>query len=394
MTGLVAFMLISLVIASLLRVDFFFSIVYLFFLAYVLSRLWVRWMCKGLRVERRFVDHAFFGDEVTVRLDVHNATWLPVPWLALHESLPVQLATPSGYRRVLGLGPRGRREFQYALHCRQRGYYSVGPLSIETGDLLGIARTGRMQIPSEYMIVYPKIVSLEQLGLPTHSPQVALPAASPLFEDPTRLMGVRDYQRGDSPRRIHWTATASAGRLLVKRYQPAIARDTLICLDMDRDGYGQRQQYSASELAIVVAASIAHHIAVRERLPVGLTTEAQDPLVDTSVRFFLPPRRERTYVMQVLEVLARVQMTQGTPLAQLLRRGSADLSWGTTIVVITGRESTALFDNLVYLRRAGFVVSLVLVQPTRPSADLQRHADLANVPVHRVWHERDLELWS
>ena len=120
MIGSVPFMLILLVIASLLRVDLFFSIVYLFFLAYVLSRLWVRWMCKGLRVERRFVDHAFFGDEVTVRLDVHNATWLPVPWLALHESLPVQLAAPSGYRRVLGLGPRGRREFQYTLHCRQR----------------------------------------------------------------------------------------------------------------------------------------------------------------------------------------------------------------------------------------------------------------------------------
>ena len=105
---------------------------------------------------------------------------------------------------------------------------------------------------------------------------------------------------------------------------------------------------------------------------------------------FLPPRRERAYVMQVLEVLARVQMTQGAPLAQLLRHGSADLSWGTTIVVITGRETTTLFDNLVYLRRAGFVVSLVLVQPARPSADLQRHADLANVRVHRVWHERDL----
>ena len=39
-----------------------------------------------------------------------------------------------------------------------------------------------------------------------------------------------------------------------------------------------------------------------------------------------------------------------------------------------------------------FVLALEVLQ--RALADLQRHADLANVLVHRVWHERDLELWS
>jgi hypothetical protein len=77
----------------------------------------------------------------------------------------------------------------------------------------------------------------------------------------------------------------------------------------------------------------------------------------------------------------------------LLRRQSVHLSWGATVSVITGRESEVLFDTLVYLRRAGFAVMLILVQPGRPTAQLKKWADLLSVPIHRVWHERDLETW-
>ncbi|NIN74494.1 MAG: hypothetical protein GTO34_04900, partial [Xanthomonadales bacterium] len=63
------------------------------------------------------------------------------------------------------------------------------------------------------------------------------------------------------------------------------------------------QRYTATELAIVIAASIASHVVTREDLPVGLTTEARDPILNDQTRFFLPPRSERTHLMSLLEVL-------------------------------------------------------------------------------------------
>jgi uncharacterized protein (DUF58 family) len=264
-------------------------------------------------------------------------------------------------------------------------------LTIKSGDLLGIERPHTRQVAADHLIVYPQVLPLQKLGLPTRSPLVALPARSPLFEDPTRVTGVRDYQRGDSPRRIHWTATASAGRLLVKQCQPAIARDTLICLDLDEESYAQRQRYTAAELAIVVAASVANHVIVREGGTAGLATEAHDPLLDDRARFFLSPRAGRGPLMSLLEVLARVQVTAATPFVELLRRESTRLAWGATLLVVTGHESAALFDTLVYLRRAGFAVALILVQPGRPSVELRQRADLLHLPVHRVWSEHDLE---
>ncbi len=394
MRRFIPFLLILFAIAAFLRVDFFFTIVYLFFGVYLLSRLWARRMVERLEVNRRFVSHAFQGERVPVDVTVRNTGWLPVPWLEMHEALPVQLIVPPFRREVISLGPHERRRLSYTLNCRRRGYYPIGPLTMQTGDLLGIERRSVAQAEPSYLIVYPRVVPLHKLGLPTRSPLVALPASAHLFEDPVRVMGVRDYQPGDSPRRVHWTATASAGRLLVKQYQPAIARETLICLDMDQNNYERGQRYTATELAIVIAASIASHVVTREDLPVGLTTEARDPMLNDQVQFFLPPRSERAHLMSLLEVLARIQIASEMSFVELLRRASVDLAWGATLTVITGSESEALFDTLVYLRRAGFAVALILVQSGRPSAELRKRADLLNLPIHRVWRELDLEMWQ
>lgn len=392
------FLIVLFVVAAFLRVDFYFTIIYLFFATYVLSQVWTRLSIRNLAASRTFVNRAFPGDQIAVDLTLRNRGWLPVPWLEVYESLPAGMASPPYQREVLSVGAHGLTTLRYTLRCERRGYYQLGPLSLQTGDLLGMVAPSNAGINAEPLIVYPRVVPLDRVGLPTHAPHVKLLAHSALFEDPARVRGVRDYQPGDSLRRIHWTATAATGRLLVKQYQPAIARDTLICLDLDRDDYGQRQRYTATELAIVVAASFAAHIINREGLPAGLATRALDPLQDdrptSPVRFYLPPRSERTHLMSILEVLARVQMTDATAFLSMVREESLRLSWGSTIAIITGREYEELQDTLAYLQRTGFAVSLVLVQPAQPDPELYGRAQLLGIPVQRIWKEQDLGLVS
>ena len=115
--------------------------------------------------------------------------------------------------------------------------------------------------------------------------------------------------------------------------------------------------------------------------------------MDDRVQFFLPPRSERAHLISLLEVLARVRATTDAPFTELLRRQSVHLPWGATLVIITGSESQALFDTLLYLRRSGFAISLILVQPTRSPAGLEEQASLLNMPVHRIWQKQDVETW-
>jgi uncharacterized protein (DUF58 family) len=387
-------------IAALLRIDTYFSLVYLIAAVYILGRVWTRRTMRQLETERRLVNRAFPGEKIPVELRVRNNGWLPAPWVEMHDSLPIDMISPPFYRRVLSLQPHQEKRFRYTLSCYKRGYYLIGPVIWRTGDLLGFLPQLAAQHRPEYIIIYPRVLSLEKLGLPTRSPLASLPAPAPLFEDPTRIRGVRDYRAGDSPRRIHWTASAATGRLVVKRYQPAIARETLICLDLDEDDYAFQRMIEATELAITTAASLANHIIVREGLNVGLSVQATDPLQEATVRMSLPPRGERAHLIGILEILARAQTyhrrpgldDDRLPLADFLRRESMRLSWGATIVVITGSETDELFDSLVYLRHQGFAVALVLVMPEPPDEGKEAQAEVLHVPVYRVWREQEVEM--
>ena len=387
MGGFVVFLLVLLIVAILLRIDFFVTIVYLFMGVYVMSRFWTQRIKKNLDVQQQFVDHVFSGDTVTLDITIKNAGWLPIPWLLITETLPVEL-TPPVPAELLHLGSYEERHITYSFMCRRRGYYSIGPLKSASGDLLGIMPRINRELARKYLIVYPKIVTLDQLGLPTRSPLAALPSRSPLFEDTTRVMGVRSYQPGDSMRRIHWTATARTGELLVKRYQPAIARETLICLDLNSADYTDR--YTAPELAISVAASIAYHIIVRERQAAGLATEATDPAIRDRRQFYLAPRLERIHLIQMLEVLARVQTAQNIPFIELLQRERGRMAWGTTMTIITGSQSDELFETLIGLQRSGFMLALILVRPKHtPTMDRLVPRGTA---IYRVWNEQDVEV--
>lgn len=384
------FFLLLLVVAIILRIDPFFTVIWFLVGLYVLSRLWVRHCLQRLRIERRFVNRAFTGESVPVELAVINTSLLPLPWLEIDESVPLDLRREPFPGQVVTLGPRGRRVFHYDLHCRRRGSYEIGPLRSQTGDLLGIDHRTLVAQEPERLIVYPRVVPLERLGLPTRSALVTLPAQTPLFEDPSRVIGVRAYQPYDSPRRIHWTATARTGQLLVKQYQPAIARETMICLDLDLRDYDLRQRHDATETAIIVAASLAHHMTIREGLPAGLATEARDPLLDARRRVVLPPRAGRAHLIAVLEALAWVQAAPGEGFVDLLRQESVHLAWGATMVIVTGSVDDALAETALYLKRSGHAPTLILIQPGPRAEDGNARSSIAGIPIHRVWNDRDL----
>jgi uncharacterized protein (DUF58 family) len=296
---------------------------------------------------------------------------------------------------VITLGGRASYQLQYTLLARQRGYYLVGPLLLQSGDLLGFKRQLTSSFESDYLIIYPKIIPIAQLGLPTHSPQVTLPTPVPLFQDPARITGVQPYHPGDNPRHIHWTASAAAGQVLVKQFQPAIARDNAIFLNLDRTDYA-RYGYpdSAIELAITVAASLASHMLGFEKLPVGLATTAFDPLSQERRSFYLPPRKGRDQLIQILEVLARVQAATDIQFLDRLRREAVHLSWGTTLMVITSGESEELLETLVLLKKSGLQPTLALVQPPgRLQTRLERIQNL-NLPVYRIQREKEIEVWA
>lgn len=389
---LIFLMMVFALIAAILRADFVLTLVYLLLGVLVLGRWWSQRALSKVTVVRRFNRRAFLGEIVPVRLEIKNNSLLPVVWLHLHESLPVGVAAPGLFRQVVSLSPHARVDFEYELEGRRRGYYLVGPLTLQTGDVFGLAGQ-QAEIGMDSLTVYPKIIPLGRAGLPSRSPLGTLRTRQPLFEDPSRSWGKREYVAGDSLRRVDWKATATTSRLQVKLFEPSIALETAIFLNLNLAEYDIRTRSTDTELAIVVAASLANWV-TGQRQSVGLSTNGIDPLQNGLPPASIPVRRGRGHLMRILEVLARVQAAESEPMVRLLQREILPLAWGTTLILITPVLDEALFEGLFAARRQGLEALLVPCGPVVFLEEARRRAEYFGFPLRHVLNERDLEAWK
>jgi len=386
-------LVVLLIIAAFTRGDFALTLMYLVVGALAAGMWWGRRAVAQVEAKRRFSKHAFLGEQIKVQLHVLNKGWLPVPWLELRETLPVALVGPNSFQTVTNLGPNAGGQFEYIVQARKRGYYPIGPLAITTGDILGLSSSLRAEIPAEALVVYPKIIPFTTMDVPSQSPQGTLRSTMPLFEDPTRVLGKRGYTSGDSLRRIDWKASASSGRLQVKVFEPSIALETFIVLNLNAEDYYYRSRIDSTELAIVIAASVGNWI-IGKKQRVGMTVNGRDPLAVDGRPQPIPARKGKQHMMRLLETLARVETIDRSALAPLLQRQRYQLAWGTTLIVITGIAGDELLDELYQARRAGQNALLILAGVNTSGDEALRRANAFGIPVFSIASERDLNIWT
>ncbi|MCB9133017.1 MAG: DUF58 domain-containing protein [Anaerolineales bacterium] len=387
------YLLIALLaLALLLRLNFVYYIVYVVGGIWLLARWATPRSLAALRVRRQFVDHAFLGERIPVVLEVSNPSWFPIPWLRLTETMPLDLAASEQFNRVYSLRPREKVTIDYELHCTRRGYYPLGPLRLVVGDLFGFSDADGRDGAQQFLTVYPRIIPLVRLGLPSRLPHGTLPASRRIFEDPARLRGVREYQPGDNLRRIHWKASAHSDALLVKQFSPAISLESMVLLNLNTQDYHRQRIYSASEWAIVVAASVATYLESM-RQAVGLATNGRDPLIaDNSQQLTLiPPRPGRLHLMKQLEVLARVEVAESAqPFMDWAQRSAVSLAWGTTVLAITPLADEAVCQGFHRLTRAGMNVVLLVTEPYANFGVVRERARRLGLRAYQTATEDDL----
>ena len=250
----------------------------------LLSRWLARHWIENVTAHRESSRHTVeIGERVAVIVDLANSSGIPIPWLLVEDSLPhgaLSCKPPKldvDGRRValIQMGPNGKKSIRYQLNFATRGYYQVGPLMLESGDLFGLHRRYKVVTEPQFVMVYPKVIPLSGYDLSSRRPIGEIRMAHRLFEDPTRLAGVREYQRGDSFNRIHWKATASTGKLHSRIYDPSTVAGATIILDFHREMYPAQGEPHRSELAITTVASLANAVCQMGQ-QIGLVTNGRD----------------------------------------------------------------------------------------------------------------------
>ncbi len=104
------------------------------------------------------------GETVAVVVKIENTGPLPIAWVLAEDLLPRRalIFDPPNLRRIgkrmqlAMFRGRGRKTMFYQLECNRRGYYQIGPLVLETGDVFGLHRRYRVATEPHFLLVYPR----------------------------------------------------------------------------------------------------------------------------------------------------------------------------------------------------------------------------------------------
>lgn len=349
----------------------------LFLSAALLARAWSRLCLLGVTCRRSLSEtRAFPGEKVNLILSVSNRKPLPLPWLYVDDYLPAALRwNRAGSGAENGLIRRSAALLWYrsirwtlALECEKRGFYPFGPVEITSGDIFGLYSQSLAWPGKDILIVYPRLLPVRRLPIPPVHPMGGTATEKRVFQDPTRVIGVREYRPGDSPRTIHWKASARAQGLQVKVFEPTTILKVALFLGVDTFHQGDTFKADDFELGIETLASVANDV-MDHGGPAGLFVNTR--LADTGQGVSIPPSGNRKQLEGILEALAKTTASFSEAFGPFLERERRSLAAGTTLVFVISSPPEDLPVRLMALRESGhqLLVFLIGEQENMPALD-------------------------
>jgi uncharacterized protein (DUF58 family) len=314
-------------------------------LAPLAARAWVRAAAAPIDVRRRAGKGALLeGEDVWVTLDARPQSRVPAPSLVVTERLTRVGERVTPLNRA-GAAYRGT----YVLERMPRGRYAVEEAEATIDDPFGLAQAEVPLAVGGALLVYPRLVALDRLF--TESGAHAQDGRRLLLRRPTGfdLHSVREYERGESLRKVHWPTTARRGQLMVKELEDAPRDEIAVLLDAEAAaGAGE-----SFDVQVRAAGSILRAHAARGRRAVLAINSSQRPTARVT-------SLEGDW-LAALGLLAEVEPDGTRPVVELLARESGPASRALETVVVTARVSGPLATKLVQRALAAQSVSLVWI---------------------------------
>ncbi len=348
---------------------------------FAVAWFWNRLSLGGLRYQRRLFFRKGFAEEtISVDIAVENHKRLPLVWLRIQDPWPKAIGPVDGsqligsHREDLGIYQlllslrgysRARRKFEIGLH--QRGVYQIGPASAATGDPFGLFGSEEAALaPAETVVVFPRLSKTVVPVWRADDPYGERRSTRPLFQDPNRSMGVRDYRPEDGFRRIHWPATARVGRLQTRVFEPVRGLDLVVCLNASTyEHYWEGTNPEVLEGLIEVAASLVVD-AFDKGFRVGVISNGS--LAHAGQALSIAPGRSNQHLPNVLEALAALTPLVTSPFERYLLQQAGRLAYGSALMVVTAVAPPPLMESLIRLKARARRTVLVFLGTDPPES--------------------------
>ncbi len=372
----------------------FFSLSYLLGALLIAAMIWAWIAVRRISIGRQTASRrSQVGRVLSESFSVQNRGIFPKLWMEIrdHSDLPNHRAS----QVIALLGPKRTHNWQVQTLCQVRGEFTLGPMSIISGDPFGLFLHERHIHASERVIVYPIVFPVTNFSLPGGLYSGGEAQRQWTQQVTTNAAGVREYAQGDSINRIHWKSTARRGKLIVKEFELDPMVDIWLLVDFSAaslvedktvqrlGGIGTIIPTSAAlpnsteEYLVASAASLASYFVEQER---ALGFVAQLPQ-----REFQPPERSPRRLTRVMETLAIARSLAPLGLYDILVNEGRNFSRGATLVILTATTEVRWIQEAFILARRGIRPTCVYVDPVsfggrQSSEEVLKSLEMSRIP--------------
>jgi uncharacterized protein (DUF58 family) len=338
-----------------------------FLLAGAVTWLWTWFAERPVRVALTVHPHALTeGDRARIEVEIERGSRI------LSGSISAKTTIGRLGARSTALRAEGRRASgEIDLGEVSRGVYAVTGTQVLLGDLLGLVSVSPTVVcDPATLTVRPRLVALDGLfsdaGRQGGAGRRVLLRRTAGFD----LHSVREYEQGESLRRVHWPTSARRGQLMVKELEDAAQDGVVVVLDCDPTGAVGRPPGSSFDVAVRAAGSLVQaHAAQGRTVTLVCTGRGRTPVSVRSAAGDLNA---------VVNELAAAEPDAPHGVGRFLGGAERALAGGGELVVVTATVEQQAFAALLALS-ARRLVSVVwidaasfAVRPTRAEPGLLR----------------------
>ncbi|MDX8044631.1 DUF58 domain-containing protein [Gracilibacillus sp. S3-1-1] len=330
---------------------------------------------KGISYKRDFKEKAVFeGESIEMVDQIANKKMLPIPWIRLESKMSPHLLTSAGegdmfHRTLFSLLPYQKVTRRHQLIGAKRGYYPLHTVSVTTGDVVGFGEVFDSFEAHTAVTVYPQLLQLDDIPLPSHSWLGDITVKRWIVEDPFLQAGVREYQQGDPLNSINWKATARTQDLQINKKDFTADHHLLIYVNFDtnEDIRMPIEEADSIEKALSYAASLANY-AIKQGVSTGFGcngyfvepfTNSLEKIKD-SVR--IQPSNSSQQISFIFDAIAKIKMDRSRNFRAFLQEDIDQGLTKTDVIIFTIRVTEKMERQIAQLESLGNAVEVVIIQ--------------------------------
>jgi uncharacterized protein (DUF58 family) len=306
------------------------------------------------------------GDIYEERIEIRNNSKTPGFRVEVIDKSGV--FTKINSRIINWLKPDETISFVSHSYLNQRGDFSLGPITLKTGDPFGFFEKEITFNSKKRLVVYPFRWDLRQFPI---NPGLAMGGTYlhvKTRQTTPQAATIREFQPGDPLNRVHWPLTMKKQKLMVKEFDEDTQSSVWIFIDVKKGNYFhsrdvfpaalnrnliplmQKMKYvlprDCFEYAVSIAASIVFYC-TKQNLAVGLTA------VGEKLTNF-PAEKGKRQLGKILTSLSTIKDDGNNFLEDVIEKQVRNIGRGSLLILIMPHISERMNKVMSFFKKRGY----------------------------------------